>query len=171
MVPTSITGNLPVPRPELHRSAQSNQMRASAKHGIHAASTALRHAGIGVTAAYYVDSRARVTPGMGRLLKEDKPGDGDEPDDKITELNRTAETTKRPAKRKQGTRERHIQKASGRKSPVRGTFTRGSASVGWLPGGRLAKREKHFSLCHSVHLTGVIAGSFHLPVFAASLGP
>jgi len=105
-------------------------MRASAKHGIHAASTALRHAGIGVTAAYYVDSRARVTPGMGRLLKEDKPGDGDEPDDKITELNRTAETTKRPAKRKQGTRERHIQKASGRKSPVRGTFTRGSASVG-----------------------------------------
>jgi hypothetical protein len=71
----------------------------NAIHGIHAASRALRHADIRVTNEYYTDSRARVTPGMGHLLKEDKPGDGDEPDDKITEMNQPA----RPTKRKRGT--------------------------------------------------------------------
>jgi integrase len=37
-------------------------------HGIHAASRALRHASIGITAEVYVDSRVRVTSGLGHLL-------------------------------------------------------------------------------------------------------
>jgi integrase len=37
-------------------------------HGIHAASRALRHAEIGITSAIYVDSRVRITSGLGRLL-------------------------------------------------------------------------------------------------------
>jgi integrase len=40
-------------------------------HGIHAASRALRHADIRVTNEYYTDSRVRVTPEMGHLLKAD----------------------------------------------------------------------------------------------------
>jgi integrase len=39
------------------------------QHGIHAASRALRHAEIGITAKYYLDNRKRVTPGLGDLLK------------------------------------------------------------------------------------------------------
>jgi integrase len=38
-------------------------------HGIYAASRLLRHADIGTTSEYYVDSRARITAGIGRLLK------------------------------------------------------------------------------------------------------
>jgi integrase len=37
------------------------------RHGIHAASLALRHANIGVTRLHYVDSRPRATPGLGGL--------------------------------------------------------------------------------------------------------
>jgi integrase len=37
-------------------------------HGIHAASRALRHASIGITAEIYVDSRVRTTSGLGYLL-------------------------------------------------------------------------------------------------------
>jgi integrase len=83
----------------LHTLRKEYGSQINAIHGIHAASRALRHADIRVTNEYYTDSRARVTPGMGQLLKEDKPGDGDEPDDKITELNQPA----RPTKRKRGT--------------------------------------------------------------------
>jgi integrase len=39
-------------------------------HGIHAASRALRHASIGITAEIYVDSRVRVTSGLGPLLEQ-----------------------------------------------------------------------------------------------------
>jgi hypothetical protein len=39
------------------------------QHGIHAASSSLRHAGIGITALHYVDKRSRVTVGLGGLLK------------------------------------------------------------------------------------------------------
>jgi integrase len=46
------------------------------RHGIHAASLALRHANIGVTALHYVDSRPRATPGLGGLLS-DKVTTGD----------------------------------------------------------------------------------------------
>jgi integrase len=46
------------------------------KHGIHAASLALRHANIGVTTLHYVDSRPRATPGLGGLLS-DKVTTGD----------------------------------------------------------------------------------------------
>jgi integrase len=38
------------------------------KAGIHQASRALRHSNIGITAAVYVDSRARVAVGLGHLL-------------------------------------------------------------------------------------------------------
>jgi len=40
------------------------------RHGIHAASLALRHAHIGVTSLHYVDSRPRATPGLGGLLSD-----------------------------------------------------------------------------------------------------
>jgi integrase len=40
------------------------------KHGIHAASLALRHANIAVTTLRYVDSRPRATPGLGGLLSD-----------------------------------------------------------------------------------------------------
>ena len=42
-------------------------------HGIHAASKALRHADISVTNNFYTDSRARVTPGLGKLFARKKP--------------------------------------------------------------------------------------------------
>jgi integrase len=38
------------------------------EHGIHAASRALRHSSIGITAEIYVDSRVRTTSGLGYLL-------------------------------------------------------------------------------------------------------
>jgi integrase len=43
-------------------------------HGIHAASKALRHADISVTNNFYTDSRARVTPGLGKLFAPKKSG-------------------------------------------------------------------------------------------------
>jgi integrase len=39
-------------------------------HGIHAASRALRHSSIGITAEIYVDSRVRTTSGLGYLLAD-----------------------------------------------------------------------------------------------------
>jgi integrase len=42
--------------------------RVCDKHGIYAASMALRHANIAITAAHYVDKRSRATPGLGELL-------------------------------------------------------------------------------------------------------
>jgi integrase len=39
------------------------------KHGIHAASTQLRHSDIGVTARHYLAPKARATAGLGHLLK------------------------------------------------------------------------------------------------------
>jgi hypothetical protein len=41
-------------------------------HGIHAASKALRRADISVTNNFYTDSRARVTPGLGKLFTSSK---------------------------------------------------------------------------------------------------
>lgn len=41
----------------------------NAKGGIHAASSALRHADINITSQFYTDKRARVTAGFGHLLK------------------------------------------------------------------------------------------------------
>lgn len=40
-----------------------------AKHGIYAASQALRHADIAITSAHYLDLRKRSTVGLGNLLK------------------------------------------------------------------------------------------------------
>jgi integrase len=40
------------------------------KLGVYAASQALRHSDIGVTTRYYLDSKRRITPGLGSLLKQ-----------------------------------------------------------------------------------------------------
>jgi integrase len=60
-----VKGNKP-----LHILRKEYGSQINAIHGIHAASRALRHADIRVTSEFYTDSRARVTPGMGRLLKD-----------------------------------------------------------------------------------------------------
>jgi hypothetical protein len=52
----------------------------NAKHGLYAASRALRHGNIEVTAGVYLDKRKRAAIGMGHLLKNDSS--------KITELAR-----------------------------------------------------------------------------------
>jgi hypothetical protein len=54
----------------LHTLRKEYGSQINATHGIHAASRALRHADIRVTNEYYTDSRKRVTPGMGHLLKD-----------------------------------------------------------------------------------------------------
>jgi integrase len=41
-------------------------------HGLHVASSGLRHADIRTTAEYYVDRRVRVTAGFGKILSDDK---------------------------------------------------------------------------------------------------
>jgi integrase len=41
-------------------------------HGIHAASKALRHADINVTNNFYTDSRVRVTPGIGEIVRSER---------------------------------------------------------------------------------------------------
>ena len=53
----------------LHTLRKEYGSQICARHGIHAASRALRHSDIRVTNEYYADSKARVTPGMGHLLK------------------------------------------------------------------------------------------------------
>ena len=61
----------------LHTLRKEYGSQINAIHGIHAASRALRHADIRVTNEYYTDSRVRVTPGMGHLLKEQADGETD----------------------------------------------------------------------------------------------
>jgi integrase len=63
----------------LHTLRKEYGSQICAMHGIHAASRALRHSDIRVTNEYYADSKARVTPGMGHLLKPSKvtPINGD----------------------------------------------------------------------------------------------
>jgi integrase len=56
----------------LHILRKEYGSQINAIHGIHAASRALRHADIRVTNEFYTDSRARVTPGIGYLLKDEK---------------------------------------------------------------------------------------------------
>jgi integrase len=56
----------------LHALRKEYGSQICATHGIHAASRALRHADIGITNQFYTDSRARVTSGMGHLLKPAK---------------------------------------------------------------------------------------------------
>jgi integrase len=72
----------------LHTLRKEYGSQINAIHGIHAASRALRHADIRVTNEYYTDSRVRVTPGMGHLLKEQPEGEG-EADDKIAVISGT----------------------------------------------------------------------------------
>jgi len=80
----------------LHTLRKEYGSQINAVHGIHAASRALRHADIRVTNEYYTDSRARVTPGMGHLLKDEKP------DDKITDIT-AAPTQEEPVNGSRGT--------------------------------------------------------------------
>lgn len=59
----------------LHTLRKEYSSQICSIYGIHAASRALRHADIRVTNEYYTDSRARVTFGMGHLLKSDLNAD------------------------------------------------------------------------------------------------
>jgi integrase len=52
----------------LHTLRKEYGSQVCAQFGIHAASRALRHADIGVTAQFYTDSRARISSGLGHLL-------------------------------------------------------------------------------------------------------
>jgi integrase len=58
-----VTGNKP-----LHTLRKEFGSQVCAKHGIYAASTALRHADIAITSQHYLDKKRRVTVGMGHLL-------------------------------------------------------------------------------------------------------
>jgi len=58
-----VTGNKP-----LHTLRKEFGSQICAKHGIYAASTALRHADIAITSQHYLDKKRRVTVGMGHLL-------------------------------------------------------------------------------------------------------
>jgi hypothetical protein len=40
------------------------------RHGIYAASRALRHASVAVTAAHYVDKKSKVTSGLGAAFSD-----------------------------------------------------------------------------------------------------
>jgi len=59
-----VTGNRP-----LHTLRKEFGSQLCAKHGIYAASHALRHADIGITSQHYLDSRKRATVGFGDLLQ------------------------------------------------------------------------------------------------------
>jgi integrase len=53
----------------LHALRKEYGSQVCAKHGIYAASQALRHADIAITSAHYLDPRKRATVGLGSLLK------------------------------------------------------------------------------------------------------
>jgi hypothetical protein len=55
------------PKP-LHELRREFGSRINQHYGIHAASRALRHVDIRIANDYYVDSRSRVTTGLGHLL-------------------------------------------------------------------------------------------------------
>jgi integrase len=59
-----VTGNKP-----LHTLRKEYGSLLTRNYGIHAASRALRHADLRTTSEHYSDSTARVTPGIGQLLK------------------------------------------------------------------------------------------------------
>ncbi len=58
-----VTGNTP-----LHTLRKEYGSQMCAKHGIYAASHALRHADIAITSQHYLDKKRRATVGMGHLL-------------------------------------------------------------------------------------------------------
>jgi hypothetical protein len=55
------------PKP-LHELRKMYGSEINKKFGIHAASLALRHSSLAITASTYVDSRSRVALGLGHLL-------------------------------------------------------------------------------------------------------
>jgi integrase len=59
-----VTGNKP-----LHTLRKEFGSQVCAKHGIYAASTALRHADIAITSQHYLDKRKSATAGLGKLLR------------------------------------------------------------------------------------------------------
>jgi integrase len=59
-----VSGNKP-----LHTLRKEYGSLLTRSYGIHAASRALRHADLRTTSEHYTDSAARVTPGIGRLLR------------------------------------------------------------------------------------------------------
>jgi len=85
-----VTGNKP-----LHTLRKEFGSQVCAKHGIYAASTALRHADIAITSQHYLDKKRRVTVGLGSLLK---------PPNNVIPLKKSAVTASPPR------RERHLQR-------------------------------------------------------------
>ncbi len=69
----------------LHALRKEFGSQINAKHGLYAASRALRHGNIEVTAQVYVDKRERAAIELGHLLKDDSP--------KITELKQFSEAS------------------------------------------------------------------------------
>jgi hypothetical protein len=69
----------------LHALRKEFGSQINAKHGLYAASRALRHGNIEVTAQVYVDKRERAAIGLGHLLKDDSP--------KLTELKQFSEAS------------------------------------------------------------------------------
>jgi integrase len=73
-----VKGNKP-----LHVLRKEFGSQICAVHGIHAASEALRHADIGITAQFYADARKRATSGFGHLLSG--------PNEKVVEIRASKE--------------------------------------------------------------------------------
>ena len=93
-----VTGSRP-----LHSLRKEYGSQVCAKHGIYAASQALRHADIAITSAHYLDPRKRSTVGLGSLLKvsADVVPINREPLDSVS----TANLSQQEKKRRFGARE------------------------------------------------------------------
>ena len=86
-----VKGNKP-----LHVLRKEFGSQICAVHGIHAASLALRHADIGITAQFYADARKRATSGFGQLLSG--------PNEKVIDM-RPPKEKRRPGHQKWGAKQ------------------------------------------------------------------
>lgn len=78
----------------LHTLRKEFGSQVNERHGIYAASQALRHADIAITAAHYLNNKTRATVGLGKLLQPQETvvpfnSDKNEPPKVSTPLNRT----------------------------------------------------------------------------------
>ena len=62
-----VEGNKP-----LHALRKLYGSQLADQHGLHVASSGLRHADVRTTAEYYIDRRVRVTAGFGKVLSDEK---------------------------------------------------------------------------------------------------
>jgi integrase len=75
-------------RKPIHELRKEFGSMVNRKHGLSAAKDLLRHADVGITAAYYIDSPRKATSGLGALLATKRNGK------KIVEFNEAAKTTR-----------------------------------------------------------------------------